>query len=225
MDILLIYILMLIIPLIASINIKSTYKKYKKVDSGISMSGAEAARTILDRNGLNNVYVIEVHGELNDCYDPTRKVVKLSSDVFHGTNLSSLGVAAHECGHAIQDKEGYIWMKIRSSLFPVVNIANKVAYITLLLGFILQVMDFIVLSVGLTGIALIFQLVTLPVEFDASARAEKKLFEYGLVNKKEKDGVKKVLGSAAMTYVAGVLATVLQMLYYLLVAGNGNRRR
>jgi hypothetical protein len=210
-----VYILLLIIPLCATIGIKSAYSKYKKKENEKGISGAEVARTILDKNGLNNLYVIETGGDLTDCYDPTRKTIKLSHDVFHGTSIAAMAIAAHECGHAIQDKEGYGWMKFRSSLFPIVNISNKAAYILLIIGIVLESANFVYAAVAITGIGLLFQLVTLPVEYDASARAKKELDSLDLVNKKEAAGVKKILDKAALTYVAGVLTTVLQMMYYL----------
>lgn len=211
-----IYLLLLVIPTIATININANYKKYKQIDTNKKLSGFEVARKILDENGLKDIYIVEVPGELTDCYDPTRKTVKLSSDVFHGESIAATSVAAHECGHAIQDKEGYTWMKIRSMIFPFVSFTNKVAYFALIAGFIFQAADLILISVILTSASLLFQLVTLPVEFDASARANNILVELGLIDDLEVLGTKKVLKSAAMTYVAGVLTTVLQMLYYLL---------
>lgn len=216
MDIIIIYLLLLIVPAIASFNINNNYKKYKKVNLNKKLSGFEVARKILDENGLNDIYIVEVPGNLTDCYDPSRKTVKLSSDIFHGETIAAASVAAHECGHAVQDKENYSWMKLRSSIFPIVSIANKIAYVTLVIGFILQTFDLIMLSVCLTGASLIFQLITLPVEFDASARANKNLADLHLVDEGELDGTKKMLKSAAMTYVAGVLTTMLQMLYYIL---------
>ena len=210
-----VYILLLIIPLCATIGIKSAYSKYKKKENEKKISGCEVARKILDKNGLSNMYVIETGGELTDCYDPTRKTVKLSHDVFHGTSIAAMAIAAHECGHAIQDKEGYGWMKFRSALFPYVNISSKAAYILLIIGIVLESVDFIYAAVAITGFGLLFQIVTLPVEFDASARAKKELKSLDLVNKKEANGVNIILNKAAQTYVAGVLTTVLQMLYYL----------
>ncbi len=216
MDTLIIYLLMLIIPIIASINISSNYKKYQKKKLNKEISGFEVARRILDENGLENVYIVEVPGNLTDCYDSSRKTVKLSTDIFHGESIAAASVAAHECGHAIQDKEGYNWMRIRSLIFPVVSVANHVAYVCLILGIIFQAINFVKLSVGLTAFALLFQLITLPVEFNASARANKILADLNILDEEEIVGSKKVLGSAAMTYVAGVLTTLLQMLYYLL---------
>lgn len=213
-----IYLLLLIVPMIASINININYKKYKQIDTNKKITGFEIARKILDSAGLKDIYIVEVPGELTDCYDPTRKTVKLSSDIFHGESIAAASVAAHECGHAIQDKEGYSWMRIRSAIFPFVSFINKVAYFSLIAGFIFQIVDFILISVILTGAALVFQIITLPVEFDASKRAKDLLTELNLVDDVEIEGTKKVLGSAAMTYVAGVLTTLLQMLYYLLAA-------
>ena len=124
-----IYLLILVVPLIASININSTYKKYKMVANKKGLSGFEVARKILDENGLKDMYIVEVRGELTDHYDPTQKVLRLSTDIFHGETIAAAAVAAHECGHAIQDKEGYVMMKIRSALVPVVNLVTYAAYI------------------------------------------------------------------------------------------------
>lgn len=211
-----IYLLLLIVPAIASINININYKKYKQIDTNKKISGFEVARRILDDAGLNDIYIVEVPGELTDCYDPSRKTVKLSSDIFHGESIAAASVAAHECGHAIQDKEGYSWMRIRSMIFPLVSFANKIAYFTLIAGFIFQMVDLIMVSVILTSASLVFQVITLPVEFDASSRANELLVKLNIVDDVEIEGSKKVLKSAAMTYVAGVLTTLLQMLYYLL---------
>lgn len=215
MDILIIYLLLLIIPALASFNINKNYKRFKDVDLNKKISGFEVARKVLDANGLNDIYIVEVPGNLTDCYDPTRKTVKLSTDIFHGESIAAAAVAAHECGHAIQDKEGYSWMRLRSLIFPVVSLANKIAYGTLILGFILQAFDLIMISVILTTASLAFQLITLPVEFDASKRANDNLEKLGIIDEVELEGTKRVLKSAAMTYVAGVLTTLLQMLYYL----------
>lgn len=216
MDILFIYLLLLIIPALASFNINRNYRKYKEISLDKKLSGFEVARKILDENGLNDIYIVEVPGNLTDCYDPTRKTVKLSTDIFHGESIAAAAVAAHECGHAIQDKEGYFWMRLRSLIFPIVSIANKIAYGTLIFGFILQAFDLIMISVILTTASLAFQLITLPVEFDASRRANNNLEKMGIIEEIELDGTKRVLKSAAMTYVAGVLTTLLQMLYYLM---------
>lgn len=211
----LIYLLVLIVPLIATLNIKITYAKYKKVKHLNGKSGFEVAREILDRNGLNDIYIIETRGELSDCYDSSRKTVKLSKDIFHGTSIAAVSVAAHECGHAIQDKEGYFWIRLRSIIFPIISFGQKIAYVFLLVGIFLSIFNFIYAAIILTILSLVFQIVTLPVEFDASKRANKLLYEYGIIDSTEKKGVKKMLGSAAMTYVAAVLSSLLELFYLL----------
>ncbi len=216
MEILIVYLLMLIIPIIANVNINSTYSKYKKKQNVAGKTGYDVAREILDRNGLGDIYVVETRGNLTDCYDSSRKTVKLSTDIYHGDSIAAISVAAHECGHAVQDKEGYSWMRIRSAIFPVVSIGTNLAYLILLGGLLFQVLDLIYIAIVLTGLGLLFQLVTLPVEFDASNRAKVFLKEYGVVDNSEEQGVSKMLGSAAMTYVAGVVSAALEMLYLIM---------
>ena len=217
MDLFLIIIIILV-PLIADSNVKNTYKKYLKVNNSEKLTGQEVARKILDKNGLKDVYVVETAGYLSDHYDPKRKTVRLSKAVFEGETISSLAIAAHECGHAIQDKEGYLYMKIRSAIFPVVNIATSVSYYIILIGFLLEILDMVYLGIAFTVLGLIFQIVTLPVEFNASSRAKKELDSLNVVKNEETLGVKKVLTSAAFTYVAGVLASAAQILRLILAA-------
>lgn len=212
---LLLYLLVLIIPLIAQINVSSTFAKYKQVANSKGMCGQEVARAILDANGLNNVHVVEVRGTLSDHYDSNQKVVRLSTDVFHGETIGALAVAAHECGHAIQDKENYAMLRIRAFLVPVVNLITYSAYIMFFVSLFLQMMDFILVAVAAVFMSLIFQLVTLPVEFDASKRAMKQLNKLSLVNKKEFDGAEATLKAAAWTYVAAVLSSMLNLLRLL----------
>ena len=216
MDIILI-IVILVIPAIAQIGIKTNYNKYLKVENKKGLSGQEVARKILDKNGLKNVYVVETEGILSDHYDPKRKTVRLSKAVFEGESISSMSIAAHECGHAIQDKNGYLFLRIRSFIFPIVNIATSVSYYIILIGFLLQILNLIYLGIGFTALGLLFQIVTLPVEFDASRRAKVELNEMNLVTDDEASGVKKMLRSAAMTYVAGVLASATQILRLILM--------
>ena len=209
------YLLMaiiIIIPLIAQIKVSGNYNKYLKEKCNKGLSGFEVARKILDKNGLTNIHIVETRGTLSDHYDPGRKVVRLSHDVFHGTSISSLSIAAHECGHAIQDKNNYTFMKIRSFIFPIVNIATTFSYIIIFIGILTSLFDLILLGIALTGCGLVFQLVTLPVEFDASKRAKEELTSLNIVVDEEKNGVDKVLNAAAMTYVAGVLASLLQII-------------
>lgn len=214
---LLFIIIILIIPFIAQLKVSSNYNKYLTVKQSSGLSGFEVARKILDNNGLNNIHIVETRGKLTDHYDPTRKVIRLSHNVFHGDSVASVSIAAHECGHAIQDKTGYVWMKIRSMIFPIVNIATSISYVVILIGILAQLFNVVLLGIFLTAFGLIFQIVTLPVEFDASNRAKDELRKIGIVKKEEQTGVNKVLGAAAMTYVAGVLSSALEIVRLLLV--------
>lgn len=221
MDLLLI-IIIIFVPLIADVGIKSNYKKYSKIKNSKGLSGQEVARMILDDHGLEDVYVVATDGYLSDHYDSSRKTVRLSKAVYEGETVSSLAIAAHECGHAIQDKEGYLFFKIRSFIFPIVNIATSISYYIILLGFILQILDLVYLGIALTSLGLVFQIVTLPVEFDASNRAKKEIKRLKIINNGENNGVASVLFSAALTYVAGVLASALQIIRLVLIARNND---
>lgn len=212
---LLLYLLVLIIPLIAQINVSSTFAKYKQIANSKGMCGQEVARAILDANGLNDVHIVEVRGTLSDHYDSNQKVIRLSTDVFHGETIGSLAVAAHECGHAIQDKENYTMLRIRAFLVPVVNLITYSAYIMFFVSLFLQMFDFVLVAVAAVFMSLVFQLVTLPVEFDASKRAMKQLNKLSLVNKKESDEAEATLRAAAWTYVAAVLSSMLNLLRLL----------
>lgn len=219
------YILILIIPLIASLNINSNYKKYKGINNKNKLSGFEVARKVLDANGLKDMYIVEVRGELTDHYDPTQKVVRLSTDIYHGETIAAAAVAAHECGHAMQDKEGYKMMKIRSSLVPIVNLITYAAYIMFALSIIFQMFDLLMVAIISVLFGLVFQIVTLPVEFDASKRALVQLKELKLVDKKEHEGTEKMLKAAALTYVAAVLSSLLNLLRLVAAYANNQRRR
>lgn len=221
MDLILV-IVVILIPLIAQIGVSSNYQKYKRVKNTKELTGYDVARKILDENGLGDIYIVETRGELTDHYDPTKKVVRLSSDIYHGKTVAAMSVASHECGHAIQDKDGYTFMRIRSAIFPIVNVATSISYWIILLGFLFELLDLIYIGIALTCLGLLFQIVTLPVEFDASKRAGVFLKEYNLATEDESKGVKKMLGAAAMTYVAGVLASALQILRLILVARNND---
>lgn len=214
---LLFIIIILIIPFIAQLKVSSNYNKYLTVKQSSGLSGFEVARKILDNNGLDNVHIVETRGKLTDHYDPTRKVIRLSHNVFHGDSIASVSIAAHECGHAVQDKTGYVWMRIRSMIFPIVNIATSISYVVILIGILAQLFNVVLLGIVLTAFGLIFQIVTLPVEFDASNRAKDELRKIGIVKAEEQAGVNKVLGAAAMTYVAGVLSSALEIVRLLLV--------
>lgn len=206
-----------IVVIWAQANINSTYSKYKKKNIIKGLSGQEVARKILDANGLNDIYVVEVKGDLSDHYDPSRKVVRLSKDIFHGTSIASISVAAHECGHAIQDKEGYTFMKIRSFLVPIVNIVSYLGYFGLIVSIFAGITGYIKLSILVLLATLLFQLVTLPVEFDASRRAGAELEKLGLVESSEKTHCMKMLKAAALTYVASLASTLLNLLRLVLM--------
>lgn len=214
----LIIILIMIIPICASVYCNSTYKKYKRVKTEKEVTGFEVAREILDKNGLKDVHIVETSGVMSDHYDPRRKVVRLSHEVFHGSTIASISIAAHEVGHAIQDKEKYLFMRIRAFIFPIVNIANYFSYILIIISFILSSVNLLWLAIILMSFGVVFQLVTLPVEFNASARAGKQLNELKKFTDKELNGSKSMLTSAALTYVAGLVASLLELLRLVLIA-------
>ena len=157
---------------------------------------------------------------MSDHYDASRKVVRLSGDVFNGESIAAMAVAAHEVGHAVQDKEGYFFLKVRSFIYPIVKICSSISYIVIVLGFLLEMLNLIYLGIALVGSGLIFQLITLPVEFNASKRAKESLKKYKLTKSGEDAGIDAMLNSAAMTYVAGVLAAGLQILRFILMIDN-----
>jgi len=222
------YILVLIgflITFIAQIYIKSSYSKYKKINTKSGMDGYEVARRILDSNGLNNIDIVEVQGELTDHYDPSRKVVRLSTDIYHGTSIASSSVAAHECGHAVQDKENYFFLRFRSSLVPLANISSKLGYGAIVIGLIFGITKLAWIGIALEMVILLFQLITLPVEINASKRAGEFLKKEALVEKSEQVGSKKMLRAAALTYVASLVSTLLQVLRLVLIVASRDDRR
>lgn len=220
MTYLLIILGIIFIPLVAQFYINFTYKKYLKQNSSQNISGFEVARKILDSNGLNDIHIVSTSGMLTDHYDPSRNVIRLSNDIFDKNTVSSVSVAAHECGHALQKKDGYFLMKIRTFLVPIVNFSNKIAYIVLILGFLLEYAGLIEIAIILMSSGVLFQLVTLPVEINASRRAKKELIKLNLISSEEHDKVKKVLTAAAFTYVAGLLSSLLELLRLVLIINN-----
>lgn len=218
LDIILI-VAILALPAIAQGLIMSTYKKYKAEVNGKQISGFEVARKILDANGLEDMDIVATSGQLTDHYDPKRKVVRLSQDIFDGSSVASMAVAAHECGHAIQDKEGYVMMRLRSLICPVVNIGTSISYFIIVIGFLFQILNLVYIGIALTGLGLLFQIVTLPVEFNASKRAGIQLNSLGIASVSDQSGAKKVLTAAALTYVAGVLSSALQIFRLILIYG------
>ena len=214
-----------VITLVAQSFVTSRYRRYRTKDTKKGLSGQEVARMILDKHGLSHIYVTEVKGTLTDHYDPNRKVVRLSSEVFHGTSVASCSVAAHEVGHAIQDKEGYFFIRLRGAIFPLVSFASKFGYLAVLIGFLFNFMDLAWGGVGLLLIILFFQLITLPVELDASKRALAELQKLEILEEKELSNGKDMLQAAAMTYVASLATTLLEILrFVLIIAGRDDRK-
>lgn len=214
----LIYIaLLLIIPLWAQTKVKSTYKKYSQKPTSSGMSGAQVARKILDDNGLYHVSIEETKGTLTDHYDPRHKVVRLSSDIYHGHSMASSAVAAHEVGHAIQDQQDYAFLRFRSALVPVANFGSNVSFFLILAGLLLGMADMLLLGIIFMSAAVLFQLVTLPVEFDASNRAMAQLVSTGVIRNNEERETKKVLNAAAMTYVAAALVAVAELVRFIFI--------
>lgn len=214
---LIICLLIIIIPALAQLFISINYSKYKRIFNESKITGQEVARKILDSNNLEKIYVVATSGNLTDHYDSSRKVIRLSKDIYDNESIASLAVAAHECGHAIQDKDGYFFMRLRSFIYPIVRIGTMFSYLVIFIGAIAEAMNIIYLGIALVALGLIFQLVTLPVEFDASKRALIELKKLGLVTNDELDGAKKMLTSAALTYVAGVLASALELLRLIFI--------
>lgn len=203
----------------ASLKVKSAYNKFSKVANSARMSGAEMAKELLMRNGLSDVQVVEGRGLLSDHYDPTRKVVKLSPEVYNSQSVAAIGIAAHETGHAIQHARAYKPLMLRNMMVPVASIGSNFAWIIIIAGFIMSALSLIKIGIVLFSVVVLFQLITLPVEFNASSRAKAMLTEYGLVPSSDSRGVSKVLSAAAMTYVAAAASAIMTLLYFMIRAG------
>lgn len=220
------YILVIIgflLATFASTGVQSAFGKYSKVKSSRSITGAEAARKILDDNGLYNIRVEHVAGSLSDHYDPTANVIRLSDSTYASDSVAAIGVAAHEAGHAVQHAVGYAPIKFRNAIVPAVNICSRLSMPLFILGLILGAAGLANVGIALFAWALVFQLVTLPVEFNASRRALKILNTSAMLDEQELRGAKKVLSAAAMTYVAAALASALQLLRLVLLNNSRNR--
>lgn len=219
------YILVLIGALLsmwASSRVNSTFRRYSQVRSMTGMTGAEAAARLLHSQGIYDVTVRSVRGSLTDHYDPRTKTVNLSEAVYGASSVAAIGVAAHECGHAIQDNVGYAPLKLRAAFVPIASIGSKLSLPLILMGILIGLTPFIQIGIWMFVLAIAFQVITLPVEFNASGRAIRLLEEQGILAGQEVDGTRKVLGAAALTYVAAVAASVLQ-LFRLLLLTRGSR--
>lgn len=214
----------LIISIYAQFKVKNTFSKFQKVSALNGTTAGEVAQRILSAFGLSNVRVEHITGSLTDHYDPRTNVVRLSDSVYYSTSISAIGVAAHEVGHAIQHASGYFPIKIRSAIIPVCNFGSSVSPFLLLFGLIFNMPALYLLGIAAFSLVALFQLVTLPVEFNASNRALAILSQNGILSESELKGAKKVLGAAALTYVAALLTSLLQILYYLSRFQKNSRR-
>ncbi|MCJ7515239.1 MAG: zinc metallopeptidase [Dehalococcoidia bacterium] len=220
----------LIFMIYAQARVNSAFNKYSKIANSQNITGAEAAEKLLQSNGLGNVRVEDVKSRLGDHYDPGKKVLRLSPAVANTPSVAALGIVAHEVGHAVQDKVGYSYMRFRTSLVPAANLGSTLGYVFVILGFLLATfgaafgMTVVWAGVFLFSLAVIFSLVTLPVEYNASHRARQMLRSSGLLVAQEYDGASAVLSAAALTYVAATLQAVAQLFYFVMLAMGGNRR-
>lgn len=221
------YVLVLIgagISLLASLNVNSTFAKYSKVGNSKNITAERAAEAILRASGINDVGIERIGGNLTDHYSPKEKVLRLSDSVYGSNSVAAIGVAAHECGHAIQHKVGYGPLKLRSAAVPIANIGSRLSWPIIIAGLLLGMMGLAEVGIVLFIFVVLFQLITLPVEFNASGRALKVLEAQGMLAGGELAGAKKVLSAAALTYVAALFTAILQLLRMILIVKGGNRR-
>lgn len=215
-------ILSLLISLAAQIHVKSSFRKYSQVRNERGMTGAEAARQLLLDHGITDVGIQQIAGSLTDHYDPRTNIIRLSEDVYNSSSVAAVGVAMHEAGHALQYAEGYFPIRVRNAIVKSTNICSTGSYILVLLGILFAFQPLLDIGIALFCVVLFFQLVTLPVEFNASGRAVRSLRETGILNAEEQAGVRKVLTAAALTYVAAVAVSLIHLLRLLAIRG---RRR
>ena len=209
----------------ASLKTKSTFNKYSRVRSAKGLTGAEAAQRLLSGAGVSDVRIERVDGFLSDHYDPTSKTLRLSSKVYGESSLSAIGVACHEAGHALQHAQAYMWLSFRSAMVPAVNISSSFSYIVLIGGFMLGMTNLVYLGIILFSVAVLFSIITLPVEWDASNRAKMLMVQCGVVDRSEATGAGAVLNAAFLTYLAAAVSSALTLIYYLWRAGIIGGRR
>lgn len=213
----------MILCLAASGNVSATYRKYSKIENARGMTASEVAERILKGAGISDVRIERIEGELTDHYDPKNKVVRLSEGVYYSTSVAAIGVAAHECGHVLQHYNRYLPIRVRNAIVPVVNFGSNLSWPLILLGVLFGLTKLVDIGIILFTLVLLFQIVTLPVEFNASKRAISVIRDTGILYGEEITGAKKVLNAAALTYVAGVIATALQVLRLFLLFGRRRR--
>lgn len=221
MDLILI-LFIIIVPLMADIKVKMNYNTYSKQKNSLNLTGNEVARKILDNNGLNYVDIVQTKGSLTDHYNPLTKKIFLSENTYGSKSIAAAAVAAHEVGHAIQDKESYSYLRFRNKMVPFVNFTSRAATILIFISFIFNFMEMFDAGIVLLLVGLLFQLITLPVEFNASNRAKEQLKSCGLLEKNDITGTKSMLNAAAFTYVASFLAMALQILRLILIRNSNN---
>lgn len=219
----LLLIIGMVLSLMASAKLKSTFSVYRKVRSASGLTGAETAQRILRSAGIYDVQVVPIQGSLTDHYDPQKKILGLSQDVYGQTSLAAVGVAAHECGHAIQHSNNYALLNLRSAIVPAANIGANISWPLFLAGLIFSIRPLLTLGILLFSLAVLFQLVTLPVEINASSRALRMLQTTGILSPDENRGARKVLTAAALTYVAALASSILQLLRLIILAGGRDR--
>jgi uncharacterized protein len=205
------------VPILIQMYLKNTYKKYSNVGTSSGITGAEAARRVLDENGLYNVKVEPVKGRLTDHYDPRSKVVRLSQDNYYGNSIAAISVATHEVGHAVQDKMDYAPLRIRHALVPVANWGSNLSFFFILAGMLMQASGMFLLGIIFFAASVLFQVVTLPVEYNASARAHDFMVSTGMIRNNEEGGARKVLNAAALTYVAATVVAIMELLRFILM--------
>ena len=215
----------LLFSLWASFKTKSNFKKYSQVQSASGLTGKQAAQRLLNTAGIQGVKIVRTPGILSDHYDPSKKILALSENVFESTSIAAIGVACHEAGHAIQHAQKYGPLWLRTTLVPTAKIGSSLGYFVMFFGMILQSMNMVLLGAVLFSMVLLFQMVTLPVEFNASARAKRLVVENGIVSSREKEGINQVLNAAALTYVAAAISTLLTLIYFLFRSGILGGRR
>lgn len=217
----------LILMILVQLYVKSAYNKWSKVQARSRLTGADVAQRLIRSGGLNNVRVEGIRGKMTDHYDPRTKVLRLSEGVYQNSSVAALAITAHELGHAMQDKEGYFPLRLRSAIVPAVNIGSYLGWILILIGVMLNIVGVAWLGVAVFSVGVLFALVTLPIELNASSRAKQLLVQSGIiVGQQEQDGVNNVLNAAALTYVAALVTAVLQLLYWvMMILGMGGRRR
>ncbi len=214
-----------VLSLLATLYVKSTFSKYASVRNSSGLTGAQAAYHMLRASGVNDVRIEMTSGFLSDHYDPTTKTLRLSHETYGEDSISAVGVACHEAGHALQHAQGYLWLGMRSALVPVVNIGSRFSYFVFVLGYLFQSPALLYIGCGLFALAVLFSIVTLPVEWDASARAKVAIQRSMLLNPRETQSAASVLNAAFMTYVASAVSSLLVLIYYILRANSSSRRR